>query len=151
MLVLFTQPFYGWVILHCDFYFLLSHLSKIRATIWDTLLLLPHSGFFWCLTMSVWLLTTWLILTSPPPPPHLKLGWDSSCGELKHNDWQSWWNKQKFWWPISEVTQLCPTLCDLMDCSLPGSFVHEIFQARVLEWVCELGTLCILATSFNQW
>ena len=29
----------------------------------------------------------------------------------------------------------CPTLCDLMDCSLPGSSVHGIFQARILEWV----------------
>ena len=35
----------------------------------------------------------------------------------------------------SEVAQLCPTLCDPMDCSLPGSPVHGIFQARVLEWV----------------
>ena len=34
----------------------------------------------------------------------------------------------------SEVTQLCPTLSNPMDCSLPGSFVHGIFQARVLEW-----------------
>ena len=34
----------------------------------------------------------------------------------------------------SEVTQSCPTLCDPMDCSLPGSSVHGIFQARVLEW-----------------
>ena len=33
-----------------------------------------------------------------------------------------------------EVTQSCPTLCDPMDCSLLGSSVHEIFQARVLEW-----------------
>ena len=32
-------------------------------------------------------------------------------------------------------TQLCPTLCDPMDCSLPGSSVHGIFQARILEWV----------------
>ena len=30
--------------------------------------------------------------------------------------------------------QSCPTLCDSMDCSLPGSSVHGIFQARVLEW-----------------
>jgi len=30
--------------------------------------------------------------------------------------------------------QSCPTLCNLMDCSLPGSSVHGIFQARVLEW-----------------
>ena len=35
----------------------------------------------------------------------------------------------------SEVTQSCPTLCDPMDCSPPGSWVHWIFQARILEWV----------------
>ena len=34
----------------------------------------------------------------------------------------------------SEVAQSCPTLSDLMDCSLPGSCVHGIFQARILEW-----------------
>ena len=34
----------------------------------------------------------------------------------------------------SEVAQLCPTLRDPMDCSLPGPSVHGIFQARVLEW-----------------
>ena len=34
----------------------------------------------------------------------------------------------------SEVSQSCPTPNDPMDCSLPGSSVHGIFQARVLEW-----------------
>ena len=34
----------------------------------------------------------------------------------------------------SEVAQSWPTLCDPMDCSLPGSSIHGIFQARVLEW-----------------
>ena len=34
-----------------------------------------------------------------------------------------------------EDAQLCPTLNDPMDCSLPGSSIHGIFQARVLEWV----------------
>ena len=34
----------------------------------------------------------------------------------------------------SEVAQLCPTLSDPMDCSPPGSCIHGIFQARVLEW-----------------
>ena len=34
----------------------------------------------------------------------------------------------------SEVAQLCPTVSDPMDCSLPGSSIHGIFQARVLEW-----------------
>ena len=35
----------------------------------------------------------------------------------------------------SEVAQLCPTLCNPMDGSPPGSYVHGIFQARILEWV----------------
>ena len=35
----------------------------------------------------------------------------------------------------SEVAQSCPTLCDPMDCSLQGSSIHRIFQARMLEWV----------------
>ena len=47
----------------------------------------------------------------------------------------------------SEVGQSCPTLsdlmdCSLMDCSLPDSFVHGIFQARVLEWG---------AIAFSRW
>ena len=40
----------------------------------------------------------------------------------------------------SEVTQSCPTPSDPMDCSLPGSSVHGICQARVLEW----GAICVL-------
>ena len=35
----------------------------------------------------------------------------------------------------SEVVQSCPTLCNPMGCSLPGSSIHGIFQAKVLEWV----------------
>ena len=35
----------------------------------------------------------------------------------------------------SEVAQSCTTVCDPIDCSLPGSSVHGIFQARILEWV----------------
>ena len=34
----------------------------------------------------------------------------------------------------SEVAQSCPTLCDPVDCNIPGSSVHGIFQTRVLEW-----------------
>ena len=33
------------------------------------------------------------------------------------------------------VTQSCPTLCNPMDCTPPGSPIHEILQARILEWV----------------
>ena len=35
----------------------------------------------------------------------------------------------------SEVTQSCPTLCNPVDCSLAGSSIHGIFQARIREWV----------------
>ena len=36
---------------------------------------------------------------------------------------------------IIKLLQSCPTLCDPTDCSPPGSSVHEILQARILEWV----------------
>ena len=48
----------------------------------------------------------------------------------------------------SEVAQSCPTLHDPMDCSLPGSSVHGIFQARVLEWVAIAFSMMILGV-FN--
>ena len=52
---------------------------------------------------------------------------------------QEHWSGLPFPSPVhkseSEVAQSCPTLRDPMDCSLPGSSVHGIFQARVLEWI----------------
>ena len=52
---------------------------------------------------------------------------------ITHQPWTHW----SFYHicEMSEVAQLCPTLCDHMGCSPPGSSVHGIFQARVLEWV----------------
>ena len=47
---------------------------------------------------------------------------------------------------ISEVAQSCLTLCDPMDCSLPGSSIHGIFQARVLEWGAIAFTKKLLGT-----
>ena len=44
----------------------------------------------------------------------------------------------------SEVAQSCPTLSDPMDCSLPDSSVHGIFQARVLEWLPLASLPCML-------
>ena len=52
----------------------------------------------------------------------------------------------------AKLLQLCPTLCNLMGCSLTGSFVHRILQARILEWVAlssrgssrPRGLLCLL-------
>ena len=44
----------------------------------------------------------------------------------------------------SEVAQPCPTLSDPMDCSPPGSSVHGIFQARVLEWGAIFPSIVVL-------
>ena len=65
-------------------------------------------------------------------PTRLHCPWDSSgknTGVGCHFLLQSMKVKSE-----SEVTPLCPTLSDLRDCSPPGSSVHGIFQARVLEW-----------------
>ena len=63
----------------------------------------------------------------------------------------------------SEVAQSCPTLCDPMDCSLPGSSLHGILQARVLIWVSisfsressqpkdQTWVSCIPGKCFNLW
>ena len=47
----------------------------------------------------------------------------------------------------SEVAQSCPTLSDPMDCTPPGSSVHGIFQARVLEW----GAIAFSLEESNSW
>ena len=50
----------------------------------------------------------------------------------------------------SEVAQSCPTLSDPMDCSLPGSSVHGILQARVLEWGAIAFSVLIPYTKINS-
>ena len=50
----------------------------------------------------------------------------------------------------SEVTQLCLTLCDPMDCSPPGSSIHGIFQARVLEWGAMAFSVYVSSVQFSS-
>ena len=50
----------------------------------------------------------------------------------------------------SEVAQSCPTLRNPMDCSLPGSSIHGIFQARVLEWGANRNTEYYSAIKKNE-
>ena len=62
-----------------------------------------------------------------------------------------------------EAAQSCPTLCNPVDCSLPGSFLHGILQARILEWVAisfsrgssltrdQTGVSRIAGRRFNLW
>ena len=49
-----------------------------------------------------------------------------------------------------EVAQSCPTPSDPMDCSLPGSSVHGILQARILEWVAKTWDLHKKKSSFTE-
>ena len=49
----------------------------------------------------------------------------------------------------SEVAQSCPTLSNPMDCSLPGSSVHGIFQAIVLEWGAIAFSVSLIYTYIN--
>ena len=57
------------------------------------------------------------------------------------------------WSVRSEVTQLCPTLRDPMDCIPPGSSIHGIYQARILEWGATAfsnGQLTVNQNSFGK-
>ena len=66
-------------------------------------------------------------------PTRLLLPWDSlgkNTGVGHHFLLQNMEVKSE-----SEVAQSCPTLCNPVDCSLPGSSIHGIFQARILERV----------------
>ena len=64
-----------------------------------------------------------------------------SCEMIKQSHFSSMYNLLKLsqnhftYVCMCVVTKSCPTLCDLMDCSPPGSSVHVISQARILEWV----------------
>ena len=58
-------------------------------------------------------------------------GMDLTEAEDTKKRWQEYTESES----ESEVAQSCPTLCVPMDCSPPGSSVHGIFQARILEWV----------------
>ena len=49
----------------------------------------------------------------------------------------------------SEVAQSCLTLCNPMDCSLPGFWVHGILQARILEWVA-ISLVTSISTAFTK-
>ena len=63
----------------------------------------------------------------PPPPPHGLVHMEPK--DSPNLSIQPWVGHE------SEVALSCPTLCNPMDCSLPGSSVQGTFQARILEWV----------------
>ena len=71
----------------------------------------------------------WDYLLLTDSPPYCLWGWimPIPCPQGVYNSIE---RKKE-----SEVAQSCPTLCDPMDYSLPGSSIHGIFQARILEWI----------------
>ena len=88
-----------------------------------------------CIFYVHWMLAIWSLV----PLPFLKPAWTSGSSrfvllkpglENFEHYFASIWK-----WSESEVAQSCPTLWDPVDCSLPGSSVHGILQARILEWV----------------
>ena len=94
--------------------------------------------------------------TESPPP--VFIDWCQE-GNIFHEPCWGFWSEVKW----SEVAQSCLTLCDPMDCSLPGSSLHGILQATVLEWVAisfsrgssqprdRTRVSCILGRHFNLW
>ena len=88
------------------------------------------TGFGFPLSYSKFLLAIYFtygniyvsMLLSQIIPPSLSLMCPKSCCLMSES-------------PLKVKVKSCLTLCNPMDCSLPGSYVHGIFQARVLEWV----------------
>ena len=94
---------------------------------------------------------------------HAKMGSikDRNGMNLKEAEDKKRW--QEYTEGEGEVAQSCPTLCDPVDCSLPGFSIHGIFQARILEWVTisfsrgssrprdQTRVSCIGGRHFNLW
>ena len=57
------------------------------------------------------------------------------CGEAKGSVYITWCQARSQACMRAKLLQMCLTLCDPMDCSLPGSYVHEMSQGRILEWI----------------
>ena len=89
-----------------------------------TLLLVGQQGMFICLTISQKNLLLVYVL-SIPEPYMITLNPTIIC----------FLGQERNIITISLVAQSCLTLCDPMDCGLPGSFFHGILQARIVEWV----------------
>ena len=105
---------------------------KLRGSYKD-LSIDPLSPFPCCCCCQVASVVSNSIQPHRQQPTRLPLPWDSpgkNTGVSCHFLLQCMKVKSE-----SEVTQSCPTVSDPMDCSLPGSSVHGILQAGILEWV----------------
>ena len=109
---------------------------------------------FWHFPLMLLLLSSfsrvWLCWPHRRQPTRLRRPWDSlgnNTGVGCHFLLQCLKLKSE-----SEVTQSCPTLSDPMDCSPPGSSIHGVFQARVLEWGAIAFSVSFNTTpQFSKW
>ena len=107
---------------------ILTYLLKV----WQLLLLFPHVAAAAAAAAAKLLQSCPTVQPHRRQPTRLPCPWDfpgKNTGVGCHFFLQCMKVKSE-----SEVTQWCPPLGDPMDCSLPGSSVRGIFQARVLEW-----------------
>ena len=74
------------------------------------------------------------VYLNPQMPKHRCKVYDEFSEEWSFIKWGRW-HFIVIWILKMKVTQSCLTLCDSMDCSMPGSSVHGVLQARTLEWV----------------
>ena len=130
--------------------------------LYTNLALLISSKFSISLSLFLWTPATLPSLSAPPflHPFHFRAfavstpGWTNCSSQAKSS---------LLFVFISEVAQSCLTLCDPMDCSLSGSPLHGIFQARGLEWIAisfsrgssqprnRMQVSCIAGTHFTIW
>ena len=82
------------------------------------------------------LIKAWAKKTKQTNKNHTRTHTNTSADDDSRG-WQGWEPNIHFpgWCVRAKLLQSCPTLCDPMDCSPPGSSVHGAFQARILEWV----------------
>ena len=113
-----------------------TFVAKAGFGIW-----MPHMSFFSVLLLLLSHFSRVRLWPHRRQPTRLRHPWDSpgkNTGVGCHFLLQCMKVKSE-----SEVAQSCPIFSDPMDCSLPGSYIHGIFQARVLEW----GANCLLRSS----
>ena len=116
----------SWLLfVHFIFLFLLSHslFACVHIPFWFTYCVFMYISLYCPLKWLLWMLRHNVITFF--------------LGVITSQVWMNYRNLPYCygWKSESEVPQLCPTLCNPMDCNLPGSTLHGILQARVLEWV----------------
>ena len=120
-----------------------QHLTSLRNNVWQHACSIAHQGRSpnsWCPYIFSWGLVIWLWLNT-----HMA---DLTLQPLQRSGWSGWYCVcvcVPVCVCVCVITQSCPTLCHPMDCNPPGSSVHGILQARILE-----GTAILFSRGSSQ-